>query len=118
MYFSLQAAVLTGDTKSQTELETLFSLLDQATRRQGRVLARDITRTFNVIERSRHCPASQTLLLIKCCGDVLVDVDRTKRNLLVEKCFSLLESIPGTRLDISHYNALLKVKKLFFFRFF
>ena len=90
-------------------METLFSKLEQDSRRQGRVLARNLTRTINIIERTQHCPPSQTLLLIKCCGEVLVDVDRERRTQLVEKIISLLENIPASTLDISHYNTLLKV---------
>ena len=95
--------------KYETELETLFSKLEQDSRRQGRVLARDLSRTINIIERTQHCPPSQTLLLLKCCGEVLVDVDRAKRSQLVERVLGLLSSIPASTLDISHYNALLKV---------
>ena len=95
--------------KSQDDLEKLFSVLDTSFKRQGRVLERDMARVINIIENIGVCPASQALLLVKCCGDVLVDVERSKRTELVERCFSLISRIPSSKLDISHYNALLKV---------
>ena len=95
--------------RSEDDLEKLFSVLDTSCRKQGRVLERDMSKVLNIIENIGVCPASQALLLVKCCGDVLVDVERKKRSELVARCFSLIESIPSSKLDISHYNALLKV---------
>ena len=95
--------------RSQDNMEKLFSVLDTSCRKQGRVLERDMARVLNIIQNTGVCPASQALLLVKCCGNVLVDVERKKRTELVERCFSLIESIPSSTLDISHYNALLKV---------
>ena len=95
--------------RSQDDLEKLFSVLETSFRKQGRVLERDMAKVINIIENTEVCPASQALLLVKCCGDVLVDVERKKRTQLVERCFSLIERIPSSKLDISHYNALLKV---------
>ena len=95
--------------RSEDDLEKLFSVLDTSCRKQGRVLERDMARVINIIENIGVCPASQALLLVKCCGDVLVDVERKKRSELVARCFTLIESIPNSKLDISHYNALLKV---------
>ena len=94
---------------SQDDLEKLFFLLETSCKKQGRVLEKDFAKVLNIIENTGICPASQALLLIKCCGDVLVDVERQKRTELVERCFSLIESIPSSKLDISHYNAQLKV---------
>ena len=98
--------------RSEDDLEKLFSVLDTSCRKQRRVLERDMTKVINIIENIGVCPASQALLLVKCCGDVLVDVERKKRSELVGRCFSLIESIPTSKLDISHYNALLKVNRL------
>ena len=58
------------------------------------------------------CSPNQALLVIKCCGEVLVDLDRKSRGQIAEKCFSLILSLKNTPLDITHYNALLKVRLL------
>ena len=95
--------------RSADDLENLFNVLDTSSRKQRRVLERDMVKVINIIENFGSCSASQALLLVKCCGEVLVDVERKKRSRLVERCFSLIESIQSSKLDISHYNALLKV---------
>ena len=64
---------------------------------------------FSLIEKTGVCTPSQALLVIKCCGNVLVDLDRKSRSKIAEKCFNMLKSLSDTPLDISHYNALLKV---------
>ena len=40
-----------------------------------------------------------------------MDIDRRTRSDLTEKHFNLLLGLKDTPLDISHFNALLKVKK-------
>ena len=41
-----------------------------------------------------------------------MDIDRRTRSDLTEKHFNLLLGLKDTPLDISHFNALLKVRKL------
>ena len=65
---------------------------------------------FRLLERTGVCSPNQALLVIKCCGEVLVDLDRRSRGQIAEKCFSLILSMKNTPLDITHYNALLKVR--------
>ena len=67
---------------------------------------------FRLLERTGVCSPNQALLVIKCCGEVLVDLDRKSRGQIAEKCFSLILSMKNTPLDITHYNALLKVRLL------
>ena len=97
--------------RSQDELEKLLSMLDTSSKKQGRVLEVTLAKVLNIIAATQVCTPSQALLLVKCCGDVLVDVERRKRTELVERYFSLIESFPNSKLDISHYNALLKVNQ-------
>ena len=97
--------------RAQSELEVLLSSMEQASRKQSRVLTKDLARALTIIEEVQHCPAGEALLLIKCCGEVLVDMDSRRRSQLVERCFTLLAKVHGSKLDISHYNALLKVDK-------
>ena len=98
-----------GLGRGHSELEALLSSMEQVSRKHGRVLARDLARALTIIEELQHCPPGEALLLIKCCGEVLVDVDSSRRSQLVQRCLTLLENVQGSKLDISHYNALLKV---------
>ena len=65
---------------------------------------------FNLIEKTRVCSSNQALLIIKCCGEVLVDLDRKSRSEITERCIRLIKGLNDTPMDISHYNALLKVR--------
>ena len=42
----------------------------------------------------------------------IVDLDRKSRSEIAERCIRLIKGLNDTPLDISHYNALLKVKNL------
>ena len=49
-------------------------------------------------------------IAVKCCGEVLVDLDRKSRSEITERCIRLIKGLNDTPMDISHYNALLKVR--------
>lgn len=52
--------------------------------------------------------SSQSLLLIRCCGSLVAEEPYDIRTKLVRKTWRMFESI-GVPLDVSHYNALLRV---------
>ena len=95
--------------KQEERLDRLFYSLDLSIRKRGRIQIMDFDNVFHLIRSLRFCSSSQAVLLLKCCGEVLVDEDRQGRTGLVEKCLRLLRKIQGLDLDISHYNTLLKV---------
>eukprot|EP00090_Calanus_glacialis_P034548 TRINITY_DN5817_c0_g1_i1.p1 TRINITY_DN5817_c0_g1~~TRINITY_DN5817_c0_g1_i1.p1 ORF type:complete len:1542 (-),score=471.24 TRINITY_DN5817_c0_g1_i1:80-4384(-) len=77
-------------------------------RRTGRALTHDLARIVRMIELSGICTANQALLVLRCCGDVLVDIDRESRIKLAETYANVLKK-NGVEFDVSHYNALLRV---------
>ena len=50
----------------------------------------------------------QALLLLRCCGSVLVDKAPSERNSLMQEIQRVVTRA-GVLLDISHFNAMLKV---------
>ena len=95
--------------KQEERLDRLFYSLDLSIRKRGRIQIMDFDNVFHLIRSLKFCSSSQAVLLLKCCGEVLVDEDRQVRTGLVEKCLRLLRKIQGLDLDIAHYNTLLKV---------
>ena len=95
--------------KQEERLDRLLYSMDLSIRKRGRIGIMDFDNVFNLIKSLRFCSPSQAVLLLKCCGEVLVDEDRQVRTGLLEKCLRLLRRINGLSLDISHYNTLLKV---------
>ena len=95
--------------KQEERLDKILYSLDLSIRKSGRIQISEFDGLFNLIKSLRFCSPSQAVLLLKCCGEVLVDEDRKVRTGLVEKCLSLLKKTNGLTLDISHYNTLLKV---------
>merc|ERR1719369_72080 len=61
-----------------------------------------------MVEQSGTCTANQALLVLRCCGEVLVDIDRGNRTKLVERYANILKK-NGVEFDINHYNAILRV---------
>ena len=96
-------------SKQEERLDRLLYSMDLSIRKRGRIGIMDFDNVFNLIKSLRFCSPSQAVLLLKCCGEVLVDEDRQVRTGLLEKCLRLLRRINGLSLDISHYNTLLKV---------
>ena len=96
-------------SKQEERLDRMLYSLDLSIRKRGRIQIMDFDNVFNLIKSLRFCSPSQAVLLLKCCGEVLVDEDREARTGMVEKCLRLLSKINGLSLDISHYNTLLKV---------
>ena len=99
--------------KSQQEelLDRNLYKLDMDVRRTGRALTHDLARIVRMIELSGICTANQALLVLRCCGDVLVDIDRESRIKLAETYANVLKK-NGVEFDVSHYNALLRVRHI------
>ncbi|XP_068632296.1 leucine-rich PPR motif-containing protein, mitochondrial [Battus philenor] len=96
-------------TSKKTEsLEPLLQRLDSEVRRFGRITKKDIDEMFNEIRSNRDITSSQSLLVIRCCGDLVPEELPVERTLLVQKIWSVLTE-RGIPMDISHYNALLRV---------
>ena len=49
------------------------------------------------------------MLMIRCCGEVMVDTDRVQREQLLDSVLTTLDRV-GVKLDVSLYNTILKVK--------
>ena len=96
--------------KQEERLDKILYSLDLNIRKSGRIQISELDGLFKLIKSLRFCSASQAVLLLKCCGEVLVDEDRQRRTRLLEKCLSLLKKTTNSlTLDISHYNTMLKV---------
>ena len=95
--------------REEERLDKILYSLDLSIRKSGRIQINEFDNLFKLIKKLRFCSASQAVLLLKCCGEVLVDEDRQMRTGLLEKCMSLLKKTNSLSLDISHYNTLLKV---------
>ena len=88
-------------------LDKMLYNLDMSLRRNGRVMGYDLNRIVRVIEASGVCSSGQASLVLKCCGQVLVDIDSKTRTEMAVKYFEMFDKL--TKLDVSHYNTLLKV---------
>lgn len=91
-------------------LESNFIKLDAEVRRIGRVPATSYTNLLNDIisNQQLRLGPTQALLLIRCAGSFLIELTPSERNALFDRLWSDLEA-KKVRLDVSHYNAVLKV---------
>lgn len=95
-------------TKKAESLEPLLQKLDTEVRRYGRITKKDIDEVFDEIRSRNDITSSQSLLVIRCCGELVPEELPEQRTLLVQKIWSVLTE-RGIPMDISHYNALLRV---------
>ncbi|CAB3223179.1 unnamed protein product [Arctia plantaginis] len=95
-------------SKKPESLEPLLQKLDLEVRRFGRITKKDIDEVFDEIRSKNDITSSQSLLVIRCCGELVPEELPEQRTLLVQKIWGVLTE-RGIPMDISHYNALLRV---------
>lgn len=95
-------------SKYTDRVEPLLQRIDADVRRHGRIQRRDIDEIFAEIRNKYSLTTTQSLLIIRCCGELLPDELPEQRTQLVQGIWNVLLE-RGVPLDISHYNALLRV---------
>ncbi|XP_055858691.1 leucine-rich PPR motif-containing protein, mitochondrial [Episyrphus balteatus] len=98
----------TTAAKADISLEKQLKRLDSDVRRTGRIARRDIEEVLDEIRHQRSATSSQSLLVIRCCGNLVPEELPEVRTALVQEIWNTLNSL-NVPMDISHYNALLRV---------
>ncbi|XP_063242318.1 leucine-rich PPR motif-containing protein, mitochondrial [Bacillus rossius redtenbacheri] len=104
-YFATQAA---PSQANNGNLERSLRRLDQDARRAGRISKRELEDILDELRLTRSATSSQSLLIIRCCGNLVPEESPEVRTRLVEEIWKTLENL-GVPMDVSHYNALLRV---------
>lgn len=94
--------------RSDQNLDRSLKRLDQDVRRSGRISRRDIEEILEEIRLQRSATSSQSLLVIRCCGNLVPEELPEVRTALVQEIWRTLNNL-NVPMDISHYNALLRV---------
>lgn len=93
---------------SDQSLENSLRRIDQDVRRSGRISRRDVEELIEEIQSSKYATSSQSLLVIRCCGNLVPDELPETRTKIVQEMWNTLHKLK-IPMDISHYNALLRV---------
>ncbi|XP_017052922.2 LOW QUALITY PROTEIN: leucine-rich PPR motif-containing protein, mitochondrial [Drosophila ficusphila] len=94
--------------KAELSLDKQIRRLDQDVRRVGRISRRDLEEVLDEIRTHRTATSSQSLLVIRCCGNLVPEELPEVRTALVQEIWKTLNAL-NVPMDISHYNALLRV---------
>ncbi|XP_037819162.1 leucine-rich PPR motif-containing protein, mitochondrial [Lucilia sericata] len=94
--------------KADLSLDKQLKRLDKDVRRIGRISRRDIEDVLEEIRVTRSATSSQSLLVIRCCGNLVPEEMPEVRTALVQEIWKTLNAL-NVPMDISHYNALLRV---------
>uniref|UniRef100_A0A6B2E5A6 Putative bicoid mrna stability factor n=1 Tax=Phlebotomus kandelakii TaxID=1109342 RepID=A0A6B2E5A6_9DIPT len=94
--------------RSDQNLDRSLKRLDQDVRRSGRISRRDLEEILEEIRLQRSATSSQSLLVIRCCGNLVPEELPEVRTTLVQEIWRTLNNL-NVPMDISHYNALLRV---------
>ncbi|KAK7057041.1 hypothetical protein SK128_001374 [Halocaridina rubra] len=89
-------------------LDKILYRIDGDIRRTGRLTKKDLDDVFGELKFLKYASSTQSLLLIRCCGSLVPEELPEVRNKLVQEIWDTLLKF-NIPLDISHYNALLKV---------
>ncbi|XP_065220787.1 leucine-rich PPR motif-containing protein, mitochondrial-like [Planococcus citri] len=93
---------------SDAKIEKQIKKLDLDARRNGRISLREVENLIGEIKLNRSASSAQSAMIIRCCGNLISEESPEKRTELVQEIWNILEKL-GVPLDVSHYNALLKV---------
>lgn len=108
-WFFFRNAYATASARSTNDsLERSLKRLDNDVRRVGRISRRDIEDVLEEIKSNRSATSSQSLLVIRCCGNLVPEELPEVRTALVQEIWKTLNNL-NIPMDISHYNALLRV---------
>ncbi|EDV30832.1 uncharacterized protein Dana_GF14846 [Drosophila ananassae] len=94
--------------KAELSLDKQIRRLDQDVRRVGRISRRDLEEVLDEIRTHRTATSSQSLMVIRCCGNLVPEELPEVRTALVQEIWKTLNAL-NVPMDISHYNALLRV---------
>ncbi|KAJ8982699.1 hypothetical protein NQ317_004506 [Molorchus minor] len=97
-----------ASTLTDQNLENSLKRIDQDVRKSGRISRRDIEDVLEEIRNTRSATSSQSLLVIRCCGNLVPEELPEIRTKLVQEIWNTLNKL-NVPMDISHYNALLRV---------
>ena len=64
---------------------------------------------LSLLKSSATINSGQALFTLRCCGSVLVDCPGAHRQKIADEVWSQIKGDPNFKLDISHYNTLLRV---------
>lgn len=95
-------------SSSSNKIDEYIKKLDFDLRRMGRISKKEIEEILKEIKISKAATPSQSLMVLRCCGNLVPDELPENRTILVKKIWEAINQI-GVPLDISHYNTLLKV---------
>lgn len=95
-------------SREDTGIERQLRRLDNDVRRLGRISRRDLEDVLEELRSQRSATSSQSLMVIRCCGNLVPEELPEVRTALVEEIWKTLKAI-NVPMDISHYNALLRV---------
>ncbi|XP_043224122.1 leucine-rich PPR motif-containing protein, mitochondrial-like [Amphibalanus amphitrite] len=108
---STQPSAVPLTIESSSGLQTLdraLQKLDLDIRKTGRISTREVEEIYEEVKVTGAISSSQSLLLIRCCGNLVAEELPEQRTQLAQNIWQTLQSI-GVPMDISHYNALLRV---------
>ncbi|XP_055597632.1 leucine-rich PPR motif-containing protein, mitochondrial [Uranotaenia lowii] len=98
----------TSAASSSQGLDRSLKRLDEDVKRSGRISRRDLEDVLEEIRINRSASSAQSLLVIRCCGNLVPEELPEVRTALVQEIWKTLNSL-NVAMDISHYNALLRV---------
>ena len=96
------------DSNAEATLRKYLANMAEDVQKQRRVLEYEVENVLRLVEKLGGCSYADSLLLLRCCGEVLVDADTAARQQLLQHTIDTLQRC-GVTLDINHYNTITKV---------
>lgn len=101
-------ATVAAQSKGVSDLDMSIKRLDEDVRKTGRISRKDIEDILTEMQQRKSATSTQSLMIIRCCGNLVPEETPEFRTQLVNEIWNTFEKL-GVPVDISHYNALLRV---------
>lgn len=90
-------------------MDNQIKKIDQSVRKTGRISIKELEEILEEIRsKKQHVSSSQSLLLLRCCGSLVPEESLEVRTQFTKEIWETLNAL-DVPMDISHYNALLRV---------
>ncbi|XP_019404111.1 PREDICTED: leucine-rich PPR motif-containing protein, mitochondrial [Crocodylus porosus] len=99
---------ITSDEFQKHDFNFCLKVLDKAVSHTGQVRRGLLLWTFHNTCRRGLARRAEVLLLLQSCGSLLSELQLPERTELAHRVWNKLQGL-GTKYDVDHYNALLKV---------
>ncbi|XP_046610097.1 leucine-rich PPR motif-containing protein, mitochondrial isoform X1 [Neodiprion virginianus] len=105
---SLATQVAVKQVEGDSALELSLRKAEADVRKYGQIRGTKLDQIFKIFQSSKSVSSTQALMLLRCCGNLVASELPEHKSEIANRIWESLKN-SGTELEVSHFNALLRV---------